>query len=119
MKISATRPVLAAPCFLWLMAAFAAPLGAVALLSAQEAGELFAPLSLNSSALQYIGLATDPFSRRAILRTLALGACVTYAEASCSLENTINAISAAFILLTVALLPVMHRLVPLDRAWRR
>jgi ABC-type spermidine/putrescine transport system permease subunit II len=42
-----------------------------------------------------------------------------YAEASFSLENTINAISTAFILLTVALLLLMHRLVPLDRVWRR
>ena len=42
-----------------------------------------------------------------------------HAEASFSLENTINAISTAFILLTVALLLVMHRLVPLDRVWRR
>ncbi|BDG75190.1 ABC transporter permease subunit [Roseomonas fluvialis] len=81
MKAASTGPVLAAPYFLWLMAAFAAPLGAVALLSVQESSELFAPLSLNPSAIQYLDLATDPFSRRTILRTLALGACVTLASA--------------------------------------
>lgn len=74
-------PLLAAPYFLWLLAAFAAPLGAVALLSVQESSELFAPLSLSPSAVQYMDLATDPFSRRTILRTIALGLGVTLASA--------------------------------------
>jgi ABC-type spermidine/putrescine transport system permease subunit II len=42
-----------------------------------------------------------------------------YAEASFSLENTVNAISTIFILMTVALLLLINRLMPLDRVWRR
>jgi putative spermidine/putrescine transport system permease protein len=42
-----------------------------------------------------------------------------YAEASFSLENTVNAISTIFILMTVALLLLVNRLMPLDRVWRR
>jgi putative spermidine/putrescine transport system permease protein len=42
-----------------------------------------------------------------------------YAEATFSLENTVNAISTIFILMTVALLLVINRLMPLDRVWRR
>ncbi|MFT8242458.1 ABC transporter permease subunit [Roseomonas sp. BN140053] len=42
-----------------------------------------------------------------------------YAEASFSLENTVNAISTLTILLTVALLLLVNRFVRLDRAWRR
>jgi len=42
-----------------------------------------------------------------------------HAEASFSLENTVNAISTIFMLLTVALLPLVNRVMPLDRVWRR
>jgi putative spermidine/putrescine transport system permease protein len=42
-----------------------------------------------------------------------------YAEATFSLENTVNAISTIFILTTVALLLLVNRLMPLDRVWRR
>jgi len=42
-----------------------------------------------------------------------------YAEATFSLENTVNAISTIFILMTVALLVVVNRLMPLDRVWKR
>jgi putative spermidine/putrescine transport system permease protein len=42
-----------------------------------------------------------------------------YAEATFSLENTVNAISTIFILMTVALLLIVNRLMPLDRVWRR
>lgn len=42
-----------------------------------------------------------------------------YAEASFSLENTINAVSTLIIVATVALLALLGRLVRLDHAWRR
>jgi putative spermidine/putrescine transport system permease protein len=74
-------PLLAAPYALWLMAAFAAPLGAVALLSIQESPELFAPLSLSPSFVQYEEILGDRFYLSAFLNTLALGAGVTLASA--------------------------------------
>jgi len=74
-------PWLAAPYLLWLLAAFAAPLGAVALLSVQESTELFAPLSLLPSAAQYEEVLGDRFTRRVLLDTAALGAGVTLAAA--------------------------------------
>jgi putative spermidine/putrescine transport system permease protein len=42
-----------------------------------------------------------------------------YAEASFSLQNTVNAVSTLIILITVALLLIVNRVMPLDRAWRR
>jgi putative spermidine/putrescine transport system permease protein len=42
-----------------------------------------------------------------------------YAEATFSLENTVNAVSTLIILLTLALLLLVNRLVPLDRVWKR
>lgn len=81
MNSRAAAPLLATPYLLWMLAAFAAPLGVVALLSVQESPEIFAPLSFIPSGVQYMDLATDPFSRRTILRTLALGAGVTLASA--------------------------------------
>jgi ABC-type spermidine/putrescine transport system permease subunit II len=42
-----------------------------------------------------------------------------YAEATFSLENTVNAISTIFIVLTIASLLLVNRLMPLDRVWRR
>ena len=72
-----TSPLLAAPYVLWLLAAFAAPLGAVALLSVQDSSELFAPLSLAPSASQYAEILGDRFYLRTFLNTLGLGAVVT------------------------------------------
>jgi putative spermidine/putrescine transport system permease protein len=42
-----------------------------------------------------------------------------YAEATFSLENTVNAISTIFIVLTIASLLLVNRFMPLDRVWRR
>jgi putative spermidine/putrescine transport system permease protein len=42
-----------------------------------------------------------------------------YAEATFSLENTVNAVSTLIILVTVALLIVINRFVRLDRVWHR
>jgi putative spermidine/putrescine transport system permease protein len=72
---------LALPYGLWLLAAFAAPLGAVALLSVQESSEMFAPLSLLPSGAQYGELLGDRFYIRVFLNTLALGACVAVVSA--------------------------------------
>lgn len=71
--------LLALPYGVWLLAAFAAPLGAVALLSLQESSEMFAPLSLVPSAAQYAELTGDAFMRRVFGNTLMLGAGVAVA----------------------------------------
>ncbi len=73
--------MLTLPYALWLLAAFAAPLAAVALMSVQESPEPFAPLSFVPSAAQYLEIATDPFLLRTIGQTVAMGACVTAASA--------------------------------------
>lgn len=73
--------LLALPYALWLLAAFAAPLGAVALLSVQESSEIFAPLSLIPSGIQYAELLGDSFYLRVFLNTVALGAAVALASA--------------------------------------
>ncbi len=73
--------LLALPYGVWLLAAFAAPLGAVMLLSVQESSEMFAPLSLLPSGAQYAELVGDPFYRRVFLNTLLLGAGVAAASA--------------------------------------
>ncbi len=70
---------LALPSAFWLLAAFAAPMGAVALLSIQESSEMFAPLSLIPSGAQYGELVGDAFYRRVFLNTLMLGAGVAAA----------------------------------------
>ncbi len=64
----------ALPYAFWLLLAFAAPLGAVALLSIQESSEMFAPLSLVPSGAQYGELVGDAFYRRVFANTLLLGA---------------------------------------------
>jgi putative spermidine/putrescine transport system permease protein len=64
---------LAAPYVLWLLAAFAAPLGAVLLLSVQDSSEMFAPLSLVPAATQYQEILGDAFFRRLLLNTTLLG----------------------------------------------
>ncbi len=72
-----TSPLLAGPYLLWLMAAFAAPLGVVALLSVQDSSEMFAPLSFTPSTAQYAEILGDRFYLRTFANTLALGAVVT------------------------------------------
>ena len=71
--------LLALPFGLWLLAAFAAPMGAVALLSVQESSEMFAPLSLVPSGVQYEELLADGFIMRVFFNTLLLGAAVAAA----------------------------------------
>jgi putative spermidine/putrescine transport system permease protein len=71
--------LLALPYAVWLLAAFAAPMGAVALLSMQESSEMFAPLSLIPSAAQYEELVGDAFYRRVFTNTLLLGGGVALA----------------------------------------
>lgn len=71
--------LLALPYGLWLLAAFAAPLCAVALLSLQADSSMFAPLSLVPSVAQYGEIARDTFYSRVFLNTLALGAAVALA----------------------------------------
>jgi ABC-type spermidine/putrescine transport system permease subunit II len=73
--------LLALPYGIWLLAAFAAPLGAVALLSVQADTNMFAPLSLVPSAAQYAEIAGDDFYLRVFLNTLALGGGVAVASA--------------------------------------
>ncbi len=68
--------LLALPFGLWLLAAFAAPMGAVGLLSLQESSEMFAPLSLIPSGAQFGELLGDRFYLRVFFSTLALGVCV-------------------------------------------
>jgi putative spermidine/putrescine transport system permease protein len=65
--------LLALPYGVWLLAAFAAPLGAVALLSVQESAGMFAPISLVPSGEQYAELLTDRFYMRIFVNTLLLG----------------------------------------------
>jgi putative spermidine/putrescine transport system permease protein len=71
--------LLALPYGIWLLAAFAAPLGAVALLSVQESSEMFAPLSLVPAGAQYGELVGDAFYLRVFANTLGLGAGVAVA----------------------------------------
>ena len=73
--------VLALPFGLWLLAAFAAPMGAVVLLSVQDSSEMFAPLSLVPSGVQYEELFADRFVMRVFGNTLLLGAAVAAASA--------------------------------------
>jgi len=73
--------LLALPYGLWLLAAFAAPLGAVALLSVQESSEMFAPLSFVPSGAQYAELLGDRFYLRVFFSTIALGLVVAAVSA--------------------------------------
>ena len=81
MNPSPRAGLLALPYGLWLLAAFAAPLAAVALLSIQESSEMFAPLSLIPSGAQYGELLGDRFYVRVFLNTIWLGAGVAAASA--------------------------------------
>jgi putative spermidine/putrescine transport system permease protein len=81
MNGSARAGWLALPYGLWLLAAFAAPLAAVALLSVQESSEMFAPLSLVPSSAQYAELLGDRFYVRVFLNTVLLGLAVAAASA--------------------------------------
>jgi putative spermidine/putrescine transport system permease protein len=69
--------ILALPFTLWLLAAFAAPLFAVLLMSVQESPEPFAPLSFIPSGAQYAEIFGDGFLVRTLLGTIAMGAVVT------------------------------------------
>ncbi len=71
--------LLALPYGFWLLLAFAAPMGAVALLSFQESSELFAPLELIPSGAQYAEITGDAFMRRLFANTMLLGASVAVA----------------------------------------
>ncbi len=73
--------MLALPYLAWLFFAFLLPLGAVALLSVQPGGDMFAPLVLVPSGAQYAEVLGDAFLLRTLGQTLALGACVTAASA--------------------------------------
>jgi ABC-type spermidine/putrescine transport system permease subunit II len=70
-------PALAAPATLWLLAAFAAPVLAVLLLSFQPQSDPFAPIVLTPSLTQYKAILDDPFYAGVLLRTtlLALAVC--------------------------------------------
>jgi putative spermidine/putrescine transport system permease protein len=80
-----TRPgwaaALAAPYAAWMLIAFAAPLGAVLLMSVQESPEPFAPLSWTPDWINYREIAGDSFLRRVIGNTILLGTGVTIASA--------------------------------------
>ena len=72
-----TGPLLAAPATIWLLAAFAAPLGIVTLLAFQEYADPFAPLALLPSGAQFQTILADIFYLRVVGETLALSAGVT------------------------------------------
>jgi putative spermidine/putrescine transport system permease protein len=71
----------AIPYLLWLAAAFAAPLATVLLLSVQEGGDVFTPLSLHPSTAQFQELLGDGYYRRVMLDTLLMAGGVTLAAA--------------------------------------
>lgn len=73
--------ILALPYVLWLLAAFAAPLAAVALMSVQESPEPFAPLSFIPAPDQYLEILGDGFLLRTIADTVAMGGLVTIVSA--------------------------------------
>jgi putative spermidine/putrescine transport system permease protein len=67
---------LLSPLTLWLLLAFAAPLGIVALLSVQEASSPFAPLVLEVSLEQYRYLFEDPYYIGITVSTALMGLAV-------------------------------------------
>lgn len=73
--------MLALPYLAWLSLAFLLPLGAVALLSVQPGGDVFAPLVLTPTGAQYAEVLGDAFLLRTLWQTLALGAGVTAVSA--------------------------------------
>ena len=73
--------MLALPYLAWLCVAFLLPLGAVALLSVQPGGDVFAPLVLTPTGAQYAEVLGDAFLLRTLAQTLALGAGVAAASA--------------------------------------
>ncbi|WP_431283298.1 ABC transporter permease [Humitalea sp. 24SJ18S-53] len=77
MQKQGSGPLGALPYTLWLLAAFAAPLAAVALMSVQDSPEPFAPLSFIPAGTQYAELLGDSFYVRTFLNTLLMGAVVT------------------------------------------
>lgn len=69
--------VLVAPLSLWLLAAFALPLAVVILLSVQEIGDLFQPLSFLPTGAQFGLLLGDAYYIRVFADTLLLAVGVT------------------------------------------
>lgn len=69
---------LAAPATLWLVAAFAVPLGIVVVLSLQPGSDPFVKLALSPSLEQFAAIFADPFYLSVLLKTtlLAAGVCV-------------------------------------------
>lgn len=69
---------LAAPATVWLLAAFAVPLGVVVLLSLQPGSDPFVRLALSPSIEQFAAIFADPFYSSVLLKTtlLAAGVCV-------------------------------------------
>ncbi|WP_142850233.1 iron ABC transporter permease [Telmatospirillum sp. J64-1] len=78
---SALGGLLVAPLGLWLLAAFALPLGVVTLLSFQPTADLFEPLSLLPSLEQYGLIIGDGYYRTIFFDTLLLGAGVSVISA--------------------------------------
>ncbi len=64
---------LASPATLWLLAAFAAPVVVVILLSVQSDSDPFAPIRLLPSLTQYGAILADPFYGQVLLKTTLLG----------------------------------------------
>lgn len=73
--------ILAAPVTLWLLAAFAAPLAVVVLLSLHEYADPFGPLLLPPSLAQFQLVLGDGFYVNVLVETLLLGAGVTLLSA--------------------------------------
>lgn len=72
-------PGLAAPATLWLLAAFAAPVVMVVLLSFQPNGDFFAPLTIVPSLDHYQALLADPFYAAVLAKTTLLAVGVSAA----------------------------------------
>lgn len=69
---------LAGPATVWLLGAFAVPLGVVVLLSLQPGSDPFVRLALSPSIEQFAAIFADPFYSSVLLKTtlLAAGVCV-------------------------------------------
>ena len=71
-------PALAAPATAWLLAAFAAPMIVVVLLSVQPGSDPFVPIGLSPSFEQFAAVLTDSFYLSVLLKTtlLSVGVCI-------------------------------------------
>jgi putative spermidine/putrescine transport system permease protein len=70
-------PLLASPITLWLLVTFAAPFGAVTLLSLHDFPDPFGPILQPPALTQFRTILGDAFYIRVIVETLLLGAAVT------------------------------------------